>query len=87
MQDAWAAGRGVWKLKATRVLEEDEVAILSPDGLVLAVAEITGVIKHDERQSIEGALITNHPLLGKYVEVSKSRNPIRHVQEVRLISW
>ena len=76
--EAWEVGRGVWKLKATRVLEEDEVLVLSPEGLVLAAAEITGVSKHDDRQSIQGTLLPNHHLLGQCIEVSESRNPIRY---------
>lgn len=79
MEEAWEAGRGVWKLKATRVLEEEEAVVLSPEGEVLVVATITGISKHGDRQAIEGMPMSEHVLLGERIATSNSRNPVHYV--------
>ncbi|MBF6215814.1 hypothetical protein IU487_32975 [Nocardia puris] len=64
-QEVWETGRGVWKLKADRVLEHDEVQIVDLDGIVRAVARITGISKHDDRRAIEGELLLGDPRIGQ----------------------
>lgn len=64
-QEAWDTGRGVWKLKVDRVLEQEEVQIIDLDGIVRAVARITGVSKHADRRAIEGELLLGDPRIGK----------------------
>lgn len=64
-EHAWQVGRGVWKLKAQRVLDQDEVQIINLDGTVLAVATITGISKHQDRQAIEGRLLLGDPRVGQ----------------------
>ncbi len=52
-------------LKVQRVLEQDEVQVINLDGIVLAVAEITGISKHADRQAIQGQLLGGDPRVGQ----------------------
>lgn len=54
--EAWEAGRGIWKFNADRALAQDEVQIINTAGVVLAVATITGISKHHGRYALEGEL-------------------------------
>ena len=65
--EAWEAGRGVWVLKADRVLEQRELQIIDPDGIVRAVGLITGVRKFPTttRYAVEGRLLLGDPRVGK----------------------
>ena len=78
-QDAWIAGRGAWKLKADRTLEQDEIQIVNLDGIVLAVAEILGVSKTSApgRFAVEGRLKVGDPRVGKPTQTPhRSRNSV-----------
>jgi hypothetical protein len=76
-EHAWQVGRGVWKLAAQRVLEEDEVQIVNLGGAVLAGATITGISKHGVRQAIEGTLRLGDPRVGKPTTTPhRSRNSV-----------
>ena len=78
-RDAWAAGRGVWKLKVARAIAEDEVQIIDLDGKILAVAEITGLKKCGDRQAIEGTLLLGDVRVGTPTPYSTdSRNPVSY---------
>lgn len=77
--EAWLRGRGVWKLKADNVLTQDEVQITDKDRTILAVARITGITKHDDRQAIEGALLENDPRIGTKTPIPHpSQNSIKY---------
>ncbi|MFI7510671.1 hypothetical protein ACIBSS_28025 [Micromonospora aurantiaca] len=83
--EAFEAGRGVWKLKADRVLDQDEVQIINLDGTVVAVATITGITKCEEgRQAIEGTLLTGDPRVGQPTTTPHlSRNPVGYFETSR----
>ncbi|WP_277212315.1 hypothetical protein [Isoptericola croceus] len=75
--EAWASGRGVWKLNADRVLENDEVQIVNTEGTVLAIARITGVTKHGDRRAVEGTLMRGDARVGKPTTTAhRSRNSV-----------
>lgn len=76
-QDAWESGRGVWKFKADRALEQDEVQIVDTDGIVLAVATITGVEKHGDRYALTGDLLIGDHRVGRPTTTPhRSRNSV-----------
>lgn len=77
---AWEAGRGCWVMKASRVIDEDEVRVVGPDGTILAIATMRGLIKHGNRLEIVGDLLEGDPRVGEKVELSKSQNPISYHQ-------
>lgn len=78
--EAWLAGRGVWKFNADRALAQDEVQIVNTDGLVLAVAEITGIRKCDGgRFALEGTLRRGDARVGKPTATPhRSRNSVAY---------
>lgn len=77
--EALAAGCGVWVLNADRVMEQDEVEIVSPDLTVLAVATITGVAKYGDRRAVQGTLLRGDPRVGKRsVHPHPSQNAIAY---------
>ncbi|MCX4853712.1 hypothetical protein [Streptomyces canus] len=79
-EEAWEAGRGIWKFKADRALAQDEVQIIAPEGLVLAVATITGITKHGDRYALEGVLLRGDPRVGQPTGTPhSSRNPVAYV--------
>jgi hypothetical protein len=41
------------------------VQIVNPDGMVLAVATITGISKHDDRYALEGELLRGDARVGR----------------------
>lgn len=60
--EAWRAGRGVWKMNRTRAAAE-RFALIVGMGKVLAVAEIEGVTQHGDRIALEGHPLTaGHPV-------------------------
>jgi hypothetical protein len=63
--EAWEAGRGVWKLKLVRAMEQDEAQIVNTAGTVLAVARITGLTKCGDRFALEGELLRGDPRVGR----------------------
>lgn len=78
-EEAWESGRGVWKLAADRVLQQDEVEIIDENEIVLAVASILGVMKAGDRQMIEGNLLPADPRIGRRtLSPHPSRNAITY---------
>lgn len=78
--EAWQAGRGVWKFNADRALSQDEVQIINTDGIVLAVAKITGISKHGDRYALEGDLLCGDPRVGRPTPSPHlSRNPVTYI--------
>lgn len=75
--EAWLAGRGVWKFNADRALAEDEAKIVDLNGIVLAVAKITGIIKCGDRYALEGDPLLGDPRVGKPTDtLHRSRNSV-----------
>lgn len=77
----WDVGRGAWKLRADRALQETEAQIVNSAGTVLAVATITGITKcQDGRYAIEGDLLRGDPRVGQPTPVPHpSRNPVAYL--------
>src|ERR1039457_409030 len=65
--EAWQAGRGVWKMKRSRAAAE-RLALITGTGKVFAVTEIEGVAQYGERITLEGQpLAAGHPLYDAYI--------------------
>jgi hypothetical protein len=78
--EIWKRGRGTWKLKCDRVLEQDEAEVIDPDETVVAIAKITGVSKYGDRLAVDGELLVNDPRVGsKTKHPHPSRNPVAFV--------
>ena len=80
-EEAWAAGRGIWRLNVDRALEEDEVQIVNLDAIVVAVAKILGISKTrvPGRYAIDGELILGDPRVGKPTTTPhRSRNSVAY---------
>lgn len=78
-KESWEAGRGVWRLDATRALDQDEVQIINSEGTILAVAMITGIVKHGERREVQGRLLEGDSRVGTQTTIPyPSRNPISY---------
>ncbi|MFH9138864.1 hypothetical protein [Streptomyces sp. NPDC017524] len=78
--EAWEAGRGIWKFNADRALSQDEVQIINTQGIVLAIAKITGISKHGNRYALQGKLLrgdnrVGHPTKSPHL----SRNPVTYI--------
>jgi hypothetical protein len=75
--EAWEAGRGVWKFNADRALAQDEVQIINAEGIVLAVAKVTGITKHGDRYALQGKLLHGDERVGRPTETRhRSRNSV-----------
>ncbi|MEU9759146.1 hypothetical protein [Streptomyces sp. NPDC047985] len=78
--EAWEAGRGVWKFNADRALSQSEAQIINPAGTVLVVARITGISKHDGRYALEGEILRGDPRVGRPTPSPHlSRNPVTYI--------
>ncbi|MFG2454556.1 hypothetical protein ACGFSG_34885 [Streptomyces sp. NPDC048512] len=78
-EEAWQAGRGIWKFNADRALAQDEVQIVNAEGVVLAVATITGISKHHGRYALEGELRRGDSRVGKSTTTPhRSRNSVAY---------
>lgn len=80
-QEAWEAGRGVWKFNADRALQQDEAQIVDLAGTVLAVAEVTGIttFKDTDRYALTGNLRSGDPRVGRSTEhPHRSRNSVAY---------
>ncbi|WP_235487318.1 hypothetical protein [Streptomyces roseoverticillatus] len=78
--EAWAAGRGIWKFNADRALSQDEAQIINTEGTVLAVATITGISKHGDRYALEGTILRGDPRVGRPTSSPHlSRNPVTYI--------
>lgn len=80
-EEAWAAGRGVWKANKERLARE-KFALVIGDGRVCAVAEIHGVSVHEDRVALDGEVLTEgHPVRDEWIGkpdpvVNASQNPV-----------
>lgn len=83
VEEAWVAGRGVWKMNRERAGRE-RFAVVVGGGAVRVVAEITGLEVHADRIALLGHPVADdHPLHERYVGQpdpvdSGSQNPIAY---------
>ncbi|BAD60547.1 hypothetical protein [Nocardia farcinica] len=80
-EEAWTAGRGVWKANKER-LSREKFALIIGDSRVCAVAEIRGVSVYEDRVAVDGeALGEGHPVRDAWIGkpdpvVNASQNPV-----------
>ncbi|MGW6309104.1 hypothetical protein [Streptomyces niveus] len=78
--EAWEAGRGIWKFNADRALSQDEAQIINTEGIVLAVAKITGISKSGDRYALLGELLHGDDRVGRATRSPHlSRNPVTYI--------
>jgi hypothetical protein len=88
-QEAWEAGRGTWKMAVDKAGRQ-RFAVVVGEGVVRAVAEITGTVVHDtatgQRVELQGEVLPEgHPVREAYLGqpdpvVNGSQNPIGYTQ-------
>jgi hypothetical protein len=88
-QEAWEAGRGVWKM-AVEKAGRQRFALIVGEGSVRAVGEITAVTEHDtaigKRVALEGSILeVGHSVRDAYLGnpdpvVNGSQNPIGYCE-------
>ena len=88
-QEAWEAGRGVWKMNADKASRQ-RFALITSEGLVRAVGEVNSVSVHTtvsgDRVALEGhALVEGHPVRDAYIAqpdpvVNGSQNPVGYCE-------
>lgn len=82
-EEVWEAGRGVWKMNRERATRE-RFALVVGEGVVRAVAEITGMSDAGDRVALEGSLLSpEHPVCAAYLGRpdpvdNGSQNPIAY---------
>lgn len=80
-EEAWQAGRGVWKANRERVIRE-QFAVIIGDGRVCAVAEIHEVVDLEGRLAVDGEVLAEgHPVRDAWIGqpdpvVNASQNPV-----------
>lgn len=75
----WERGRGLWKLKEGRAIEQDLAVVVDPDWVVRAVAEVTGISKWGAKRAVEGRLIPGHPMVGRrFPAPNASKNAVSY---------
>ncbi|MEW1700941.1 MULTISPECIES: hypothetical protein [unclassified Streptomyces] len=78
--EAWEAGRGIWKFNADRALSQDEAQIINTEGIVLAIAKITGISKRGNRYALLGELLRGDDRVGHATKSPHlSRNPVTYI--------
>ncbi|WP_174492004.1 hypothetical protein [Amycolatopsis japonica] len=81
--EAWEAGRGLWKISRDR-LARQQFVLITGEGMVRAVAEITGTTILAGRTALEGQLLAaGHPIRDAYFDkpdpiVTESQNPVAY---------
>lgn len=84
-EEAWAAGRGLWKM-STEKAGRQRFAVIVGEGLVRAVGEITGVTVHGDRVALDGDVLpAGHPVRDAWIGrddpvVNGSQNPIGYAE-------
>jgi hypothetical protein len=82
-QQAWESARGVWKLRPDRAINEQEVRVVNRHGEIVAVANLRGLIRHDDRFELVGDLVEDDATIGSVLdeaERSRSQNPVRYIE-------
>ncbi|HUN33876.1 MAG TPA: hypothetical protein VMU95_17845 [Trebonia sp.] len=66
-QEAWEAGRGLWRMNADRVSRE-KFALIVGESKVRAVGQVTGIALHGDRIELQGhVLAEGHPVRDAYL--------------------
>lgn len=84
-EEAWTAGRGVWKANKER-LSREKFALIIGDGQVRAVVEIHGVSVHEDRVAVDGEVLPEgHPVRDAWIGkpdpvVNASQNPVGYCE-------
>lgn len=66
-QEAWEAGRGVWRMSADKAARQ-KFALIVGEGLVRAVGQVTGLAVHGDRVELQGQLLPEgHPVRDAYI--------------------
>ncbi|MGK4593963.1 hypothetical protein [Amycolatopsis sp. w19] len=81
--EAWEAGRGLWKINRDR-LTRQQFVLITGEGIVRAIAEITRTTMIAGRTALEGQLVAaGHPMWDAYFDkpdpiVTESQNPVAY---------
>jgi hypothetical protein len=80
-QEAWEAGRGLWRMNTDKVSRE-RFALVVGEGRVRAVAQVTGIAVHGDRVELQGHVLPDgHPVREAYLNrldpvENSSQNPV-----------
>jgi hypothetical protein len=83
--EAWEAGRGMWKINTDKAGRQ-RFALIVGEGHIRAIAEITDITTHGDRVALGGMpLSAGHPLYDAYIDqpdpvTNGSHNPIAYCQ-------
>jgi len=81
-QQVWEAARGFWKLRPDRAINEHKVRVVNRHGVIVAMADLRGLIRHEDRFELVGDLTESDESIGNVLpdeERSRSQNPVRYV--------
>jgi hypothetical protein len=66
-QEAWEAGRGVWRMSADKAARQ-KFALIVGEGQVRAVGQMTGLAVHGDRIELQGQILPEgHPVRDAYI--------------------
>ena len=80
-EEAWDAGRGVWRMSASKAARE-KFALIVGEGLVRAAGQVTGFAVHGDRIELQGHVLEpGHPVRDAYIGKpdpagTSSQNPV-----------
>jgi hypothetical protein len=67
-QEIWEAGRGLWRMNQNIAGREHFAVIVTPEGLVGAMAGIRSITAHGDRKALDGQVLDpGHPLRETYL--------------------
>jgi hypothetical protein len=84
-QEAWEAGRGVWKVSIDK-LARQRFAVIVGEGVVRAIAEVSGSAVHGDRLALEGSVLSSgHPVYDAWIGQpdpveTGSQNPVGYCE-------
>ena len=80
-QESWLSAQGWWHFSPTRALGTQLAIAVNNEGTVVAVAQVEGVVKGEDRHWILGRLEPTgkyRPWVGRKMHTNDSRNPIAY---------
>lgn len=81
-QESWLSAQGWWRLRADRAINTKLAIVVNSENIVVAVSQVEGVVKSEDRQWILGRLEPTgkyKPWLGHKIRMNNSRNPIAYM--------
>lgn len=84
-QEAWEAGRGVWRMNADKAARQ-RFAVIVGEGLIRAVGEVTGVAVRGDRLALDGQVLAEgHPVRDAWINQpdpvdNGSQNPVGYCE-------